>query len=310
MVKIDVAGKIETTRIIGAGAVGGAMAAMLHDAGEAVSLLAAGPRRERLLAEELTVNGRPYAMPIIDTDGPGGPADFIIVAVKHHDLDAAIRQMARSVGPETIVMSLMNGVDSEERIGRVYGEERVLPAVIVGIDALREGNRITYSNKGKIFFGDPAGGETERTGRVRALFDRAAIPYEIPADIRRTIWWKFMINVGINQASAALLAPYGVFQRPGEARSLMESAMREAIAIAGKMGVSITSADLADWDRVLAGLRPEGKTSMLQDVEARRKTEVEMLAGKVIELGRRFGVPTPVNERLFDIITKIEASYA
>ncbi len=304
------AGKIETIRIVGAGAVGGAVAAMLHDAGEVVSLLAAGPRRERLLSEGLTVNGRRYAIPVIDADGPADPADFIIVAVKHHDLDAAIRQMAGSVGADTVIMSLMNGVDSEERIGEVYGEELVLPAVIVGIDAVREGSRITYSSKGKIFFGVAAGGKTERAGRVRALFDRAAVPYEMPHDIRRAIWWKFMINVGINQASAAMRAPYGIFQRPGEARSLMESAMREAIAIAEKMGVSLTGEDLADWDRVLAGLRPEGKTSMLQDVEARRKTEVEMLAGKVMELGRRFGVPTPVNERLFDIIRRIEASYA
>ncbi len=119
-----------------------------------------------------------------------------------------------------------------------------------------------------------------------------------------------MINVGINQASAALRADYAVFQRPGEARSLMDAAMREAIAIAKEMGVTLTEADIADWYKVLDGLRPEGKTSMLQDVEACRKTEVEMLAGKAIELGRRFGIATPVNEKLFEVIRKIESSYA
>jgi 2-dehydropantoate 2-reductase len=202
----------------------------------------------------------------------------------------------------------MNGVESEEQIGKAFGDDLVLPATIVGIDALREGRVITYSKKGKIFFGELTGQKTRRVGRVGALFDRAGIAYEIPSDIRRTIWWKFMINVGVNQASAALRAPYGVFQTPGEARLLMESAMAEVIAVASRLGIPLGEADLADWYAVLKGMSPEGKTSMLQDVEAGRKTEVEMFAGKVIELGRRLGVPTPVNEKLFDLIRKIEAS--
>jgi len=118
-----------------------------------------------------------------------------------------------------------------------------------------------------------------------------------------------MINVGINQVSAALRAPYGVFQGPGEARELMESAMREVVLLASKLHISLTEADVREWYAVFRDLNPEGKTSMLQDVEGRRKTEVEMFAGKVIELGRRFGVATPVNERLFDMIRKIEGSY-
>jgi 2-dehydropantoate 2-reductase len=116
-----------------------------------------------------------------------------------------------------------------------------------------------------------------------------------------------MINVGINQASAVLRAPYGVFQTSKEARELMESAMREVIALAGKVHVSLSEQDMADFDPFLAVLSPQGKTSMLQDVEAGRKTEVEMLAGKIIEMGRCVGVPTPINQMLFDQIKKIEA---
>lgn len=302
-------GQITTITIVGAGAVGGALAAMLHDAGERVFLLAAGERRSRLEREGLVVNRRLYRIPVVDPEDPANPADLLIVAVKHHHLDAAIGDMGHGVGPESIIMSLMNGVESEERLGRVYGDDLVLPATIVGIDALREGMSITYSKRGKIFFGDAMGRETARVRRVRALFDRARIVYEIPADIRRTIWWKFMINVGVNQVSAALRAPYGVFQTPGEARLLTESAMREVVALAQKLQIPLGEADLADWYPILAGLRPEGKTSMLQDVEARRKTEVEMFAGTVIELGRHLGVPTPVNGRLFNVIRNIEESY-
>ncbi|MGA3173629.1 MAG: ketopantoate reductase family protein [Syntrophorhabdales bacterium] len=301
-------GEITSITIVGAGAVGGAVAAMLAEAGEQVFLLAAGERRRRLERGGLVVNGREYSMPVVDAEGAGMAADLVVVAVKQHHLAGAISQMGCSVGPESIIISLMNGVESEEQIGKAFGDDLVLPATIVGIDALREGRVITYSKKGKIFFGELTGQKTRRVGRVGALFDRAGIAYEIPSDIRRTIWWKFMINVGVNQASAALRAPYGVFQTPGEARLLMESAMAEVIAVASRLGIPLGEADLADWYAVLKGMSPEGKTSMLQDVEAGRKTEVEMFAGKVIELGRRLGVPTPVNEKLFDLIRKIEAS--
>ena len=115
-----------------------------------------------------------------------------------------------------------------------------------------------------------------------------------------------MINVGINQASAVLRAPYAAFQTSQEARDLMESAMREVMAIAKEAAVDLSEKDIEDWYSVLSGLSPEGKTSMLQDVEAKRKTEVDMLAGRVIELGKRYQIPTPVNEKILRSIKEIE----
>jgi 2-dehydropantoate 2-reductase len=123
----------------------------------------------------------------------------------------------------------------------------------------------------------------------------------------RLLWWKFMINVGINQASAVLRAPFSVFQTSQEARDLMESAMREVIMLSEKAGVNLSEEDIEKFHSVLHSISPQGKTSMLQDIEAGRKTEVEMFAGKVIELGTRLHVPTPVNQKLFDAIKKIEA---
>jgi 2-dehydropantoate 2-reductase len=88
----------------------------------------------------------------------------------------------------------------------------------------------------------------------------------------------------------------------------MDSAMREVIAIAGAIKVDLGEKDIGEWYKVLEGLNPEGKTSMFQDVEAGRKTEVEMFAGTVIELGKRYGVATPVNQRLFDDLKRIETA--
>jgi 2-dehydropantoate 2-reductase len=275
-----------------------------------VSFLAGGERFERLCREGVIVNGRHYPIPVLRPEDRAPPADLVIVAVKHHHLEAAIRDMEKRVGKQTTILSVMNGIESEERIGAVYGMDKVLYAVAVGIDAVRVGNRISYASQGKILFGEATNPSlTERVRRLQALFHRAGITYETPPDMVRTLWWKFMINVGINQASVALRAPYSVFQNAQEARKLMESAMREVMALANKASVHLSETDLATWYTILARLNPQGKTSMLQDVEAGRKTEVEMFAGKVIELGRHYHLPTPVNERLFDLIKKIEGSY-
>jgi len=302
---------IQTIFVIGSGAMGATYASIFYDMdSKCISLIARGERCERLRREGLLVNSKHYAIPVLQPEDRSPPADLLIVAVKHHHLDNAIRDMEHRIEDGTAILSVMNGIESEERIGAVYGMDKVLYAVSVGIDAVRVGNRVSYTNQGKVLFGEasklfPSG----RVKRVQALFDRAGITHETPPDMIRTLWWKFMINVGINQASAALRAPYAMFQASQEARRLMESAMREVIMLARKVGVHLSEADIDNWHTILAGLDPEGKTSMLQDVEARRKTEVEMFAGKVIELGRLHDVPTPVNEDLYDIIKKIEASY-
>jgi 2-dehydropantoate 2-reductase len=300
---------IETISIIGAGALGAAYAAMLHDMDPGcVAFVAGGKRAARLRRAGVIVNGRQYHIPVLTPEDLAAPADLVIVAVKYQHLDDAIRDMKNRMGAGTLILSVMNGIESEERIGAAHGKEKVLYCVSVGIDALREENRVVYTTQGKLFIGEAANPVlTERVRRVQALFDRAGIVYETPPDMMRILWWKFMINVGINQASAVLRAPYGAFQAAGEARELMGAAMREVVRLAGKAGVELSEADISGFDPYLFRLNPQGKTSMLQDVEAGRKTEVEMFAGQVIELGRRYDIPTPVNQRLFAQIRKIES---
>jgi 2-dehydropantoate 2-reductase len=189
----------------------------------------------------------------------------------------------------------------------MLGLDKVLYSIVLGIDAVRTGNSTTYSNQGRVFFGEAINVvQTDRVKQVKKLFERAGISYVISDDMIRTLWWKFMINVGINQVSAALRAPYKLFQAPGEARSLMDSAMREVMLLAQAQEINLIEGDIESWHDVLSNLSPDGKTSMLQDVEAGRKTEVEMFACKVIELGNRLGIPSPVNERLFRKIHSIE----
>lgn len=288
---------------------GAVYAALLYDTDPGcVSFAARGNRAQRLRRDGLIVNGKLYKIPVVSPEENSEATDLIMVAVKNQHLACAIRDMRNFVGPETVIISVMNGIDSEEQIGAVYGLDKVLYCVNLGIDALREDNRVIYTTQGTLYFGEATNPfPTARVKRVGELFSKAGIVHETPPDMKRVLWRKFMINVGINQASAVLGAPYAVFQNSAQERELMESAMREVIQLAQKAGVNLSEDDIRGFEPVLARLNPQGKTSMLQDVDAGRKTEVEMFAGRVITLGRQYNVPVPVNQMLFDKIRAIES---
>ncbi len=273
-------------------------------------MLAGGERYGRLIQQGFLVNDKQYLFSVIRPEKVSEPADLVLVALKHQHLPEAAHDIRKCVGEHTTILSVMNGLDSEECFASLYGPEKMVYAVSVGIDAVREGNSVEFSNQGKIVFGEAE--NTVLSGKVRQvqeLFDRAGILYETPPDMIRILWWKFMINVGINQASAILGSPYGVFQQSKDAQALMESAMREAMAVAAASNVNLTKEDLANWYTFLHTLSPLGKTSMLQDVEARRKTEVEMFAGKVVELGKTYQIDTPVNLTFLRTIKAMEDSW-
>jgi 2-dehydropantoate 2-reductase len=300
--------EITKVAVLGAGAMGASFASKFFDVEDiSTSLVARGERYDRLKKDGLVVNGKEYFIPVIHPDEVASPADLIIVALKNHHLPGAVNDLKNLVGEQTTIISIMNGLDSEEFIGSVYGMKKILYAISVAIDAVREGNRITYTNPGKHYFGEKTNTRiSQKIRRVQAAFDRAKIAYETPVDMIRMLWWKFMVNVGMNQTSAAMQAPYGVFQSSPYARELMETSMQEVVVLAKAAGIDLKEKDIDDWYGLLKTLSPQGKTSMLQDIEAGRKTEIEIFAGKVVELGKTYDIPAPVNETFLRIIRVLE----
>jgi 2-dehydropantoate 2-reductase len=306
--------EIKSALIVGAGAVGASIASIIY-AKEPSSLrvLADEARSERFRREGFTVNGRRFDFPLAPARARpprGEEPDLVIVAVKCHQLASAIADMQGYVGPDTLILSLLNGITSEDELAAAFGREKVTYAMIIGIDAVREGRETSFASTGRIHFGDErneAGRLSKRVSRIASFFDRAGIAYAIPEDMIRSLWYKLMVNVGINQASAVLGASYGLFHKSAEAREAMESAMREVVAVSQALGTGLMASDIETWEATLAGLSPDAKTSMLQDVEAGRKTEVEAFAGTIVELGKKAGVATPVNELLFNLIRAIES---
>ena len=302
--------QVRSVAILGAGAIGAFFVERFSGvAGISTMVVARGERCDRLRRLGLVVNGKAYAPLVVHADEASAPADLIFVALKHHQLADGVHDLRRLVGDQTTIVSAMNGLDSEETIGAVYGADKVLYGIAVGIDAVRQENRITYTTGGKLYFGEADNTEpSPRVRTVQAALERAGIVYEVPADMIRILWWKFMVNVGMNPSSAVLRAPYGTFQASPDARALMEALMHEVLVLAGAAGVNLVEKDIDDWYAVLDTLSPQGKTSMLQDVEAGRKTEVEMLAGKAVELGQTYGIATPVNRTMLQIIRAMEQS--
>lgn len=302
---------IQRVYISGLGAIGSTYAARLYEYNpELVSVIADQARIDRYNRDGVYVNGKAFSFRYTLPDASESPADLILIAVKQHHLEESIKAIRNFVGEQTIILSLLNGISSEELIGQELGIEKVLYSFVVGTDALREGTQTRFSRIGKIVFGEKRNLEySVKVKAVKELFDRTNIPYEIPENMIQELWWKFMMNVGVNQVSALLKAPYGVFQKIGEARELMEMASREVILLSERLGINLNEEDLRNYIKVLNTLRPEGKTSMLQDVEAGRKTEVEIFAGTVSKLGREYGIATPVNDFLLRAIRTLEQTY-
>ncbi|MFB0920944.1 MAG: ketopantoate reductase C-terminal domain-containing protein, partial [Oscillospiraceae bacterium] len=133
--------------------------------------------------------------------------------------------------------------------------------------------------------------------------------HEVVPDMPKRLWSKFMLNVGVNQTSAVFGCDYSGLQNDGSARSTMLSAMEEARALSEKENVNLSQADIDYWLHILGGLNPQGKPSMLQDIEAKRHSEVELFSGTVLELGKKHGLSFPVNRMLYDKIKAIEATF-
>jgi 2-dehydropantoate 2-reductase len=306
--------KIETVALIGLGAMGSAYLSKIAETlpMDGIRVVASGARAERYRANGVVVNGLSIRFPIFEPDNRVSPADLLIFTVKHNQLGEAIHDARSQVGPDTVIISLLNGITSEREIGEAYGAEKVLFSLAMGTDPVRTGDSTTFTTLGTIPFGEAVNREGEYSRnvlRVEGFFRETGLRYEIPEDMTRALWKKFMMNVGVNQVTAVLRCRYGALQRAGLARDLAAAAMKEVTAIAERENVSLPESEIEDSLRVLETLSPLGKTSTLQDVEARRPTEADIFGGTVVNLGRKHNVPVPVNEMLFELIRATEESY-
>lgn len=302
--------EIKTVAIVGMGALGmlyGEQLQKVLPAG-AVRFVMDEERFKRHKNDKYEVNGVEQSF-TLQSVAQAEPVDLVIVATKFSGLNEALEEMQGLVGPQTIIFSVLNGISSEEYIKERYGDDNLLICVALGMDAVREGTSLTYQHKGILKLGMLAKKQRPALAAVMALLEKAGIQYVIEEDILHALWAKLLLNVGINQTCMVYETNYGGAFTNEEARQDMFAAMHEVITVAQREGIKLTEADFEGCVKVLRGLSPEGLPSMRQDAMAKRKSEVELFAGTIIRLGAKHNVPTPVNQRYYDIIKAMEAKY-
>lgn len=296
-----------TIGILGLGAMGSMYAADFIDAGEDVRIIARDQRADRIQRDGFVLNDKAYHPTVTRPTDDAQPLDLILIGVKQHHLAAVLDDLAPFIGPETQLVSLLNGLDSEEMLIDRFGESHVIYCTTVGMTPLRDGNRVRAMNKGKLVIGaaenDPP---PDRVLRVKAVLERSGITTDTPPDMMRAMWWKLMVNVAINQTTASTRMTFGEARESDAARALMDGLGGEVIAVAQAAGINLVPADLLDFYAILDTLDPIGKTSMYQDVEAGRTNEVDIFAGAVVRFGQKYGVPTPYNTTLLHILRGLQ----
>lgn len=255
--------KINKVALIGLGGIGAFVATRLQTllGDDNFFVIADGSRKQRL-EQGILINGTRYKFRVVSSD-VREMVDLVIFATKNMHLEAALHDIRYKVDSHTVAMSLLNGIDSEDHIKAAYPMMHVIKSLIKVPATNRDGNIVVPMETGKISFGEDKNMVTAPVKAVEELFIKANIPYDIPEDMKRAMWQKFMYNVSENQISAVLGVTYGEFQKQSYAETLRQEVCREVIAIAQCKNVDINEQDIQTRARYMKNLPSGGKTSTL-----------------------------------------------
>ncbi|MBQ6407718.1 MAG: ketopantoate reductase family protein [Butyrivibrio sp.] len=297
--------ELKKIAIIGAGAVGCYILWGLSNKEDIdVSVIAQGERKERIDSEGLVINDKLYK-PKVKTPAEAYGADLVIVAVKYNALRSAVADIKEIVDEHSVVMSLMNGVDSEEIIASEIGDGHIVPSLIK-VASERKQNSIRFDPETTIgiIYGEKDGRRSDRTAAIGKLFEGTGLNYRETDVILPEIWSKFRLNVGNNLPQAMLGVGVGAYGDSEHVAALREGLVKELDAIAEAKDIDISLADPSSTRGSKVFKR--ARYSTLQDLDAKRHTEVDMFSGAIIRMGKELGIPTPYNEFAFHMLKALE----
>ncbi len=285
--------------IMGSGGMGGYFGGMLARAGEDVHFIARGAHLEAMKASGLTVKtskAEEFKIPARATDDPTdiGAVDLVLFCVKTFDTEETAKVIHPLIGPDTVVMSLQNGVDNEEIVENIIGPGHVIGAVAYVSAKIDSPGVIRESFNRKIILGERTGEHTPRVKQITKAFEAAGQTVEVPNDIQVAIWSKLL---GITTMAAITcvtrLPAAHIFACP-ETRALTHGILDEGIsvAIANKIAIPGTLAD--EFKAQFDTFPPDYRASMYHDLEAGRPLELDDIIGVIVRLGEKLGVPTPL----------------
>jgi 2-dehydropantoate 2-reductase len=291
---------------------------MLARAGVPVTLIGRQPHVDAITRRGLVIDSFRFQetvrVPASTGLSPVRDAQLVLVCVKTPDTERTARELAGSLAPDALLVSLQNGVDNAERIYQATGRAPLSAAVYVAVEMAGPGE-IRHTGRGDLLLGDAlaeagmCGRRLQLLASVQDVFARAGVPAEIPASIRVSLWTKLAMNCAFNAISALTGVRYGPIVADTGTRAVLSNAVEEVVAVARAAGVSLPLADIVSAAMTLGGeSMPNALSSTAQDLQRGKPTEIDALNGYVARLGAQLGVATPVNQALHALVRLAEAS--
>jgi 2-dehydropantoate 2-reductase len=282
--------------IVGAGAVGGFYGALLKRAGSDVTLIARGAH-----LEAFTIETRAERDPALI-----GPVDVVVLAVKTYDNHSVLPMLPALVGPDTVVLTLQNGVDSADEVATVVGEAATIAGPIYVSAAIEAPGLIRQTGAfRRIVFGEYFGDRTTVSERVRAIeavMEPADILTEAVPDARVPLWEKLIHLAPFAAFTTAARLPIGALLEQPDLRETLLEAVDEVEAVARASGVPVEAGVRARVEAFATGIPPTTRSSMLVDLLQGKRIEVESVIGSVVRRGKQLGVETPMMAALYAVL--------
>ena len=298
--------KIQSVAVLGAGAVGSYVIwGLSHKKDIRLGVIAEGERADRLKKGGCRINDEVYR-PEVWSPQEAEDVDLLIVSLKYGSLPEALESIKTIVGEHTTVMSLMNGVDSEELIAEQVGDDRVLRSLIK-VASHKEENGYYFNPETTlgIIFGELAAPfDSERVQAIESLFADTGIHFRSTEFIREEIWGKFRLNVCNNLPQAILGAGVGCYSDSTHMKVISDGLRRELEQIALAKGIDMSK--MAGTSGRGSAVPASARYSTLQDLDAGRHTEIDMFSGTLMRMGEELGIPTPYNEYTYHMIKALE----
>ena len=298
--------KYQSVAILGAGAVGSYVMWGLAKKKEIdLCVVASGERKARYERDGFVINRQVYH-PAVRTPEEAAGVDLLIVATKYQALRPALGDIQTVAGEHTTVMSLMNGVDSEEILAAEVGADHLLYSLIKVVSHKEaDGFRFDPDTTLGIIYGELAAPfESERVQAVAALFEGTGVRFRATEHIREEMWSKFRLNVCNNLPQAILGAGVGCYRDSVHMKAISDGLRKELMAIAAAKGIDLSIVDKNSGRG--SAVPPDARYSTLQDIDAGRHTEIDMFSGALMRMGKELGIPTPYNEYTYHMIKALE----
>jgi 2-dehydropantoate 2-reductase len=301
--------KIEKVALIGAGAVGAYFIwGFSEKLADRFCVIAEGDRKERLQKEGLVINHKRYFFPV-KIPKEAGAQDLVLIAVKYGTLSESIDMLQQLLHKETIVLSLLNGVDSEEKIGAAIGKNHMLYS-LMRIASKRDDNGIVFDSNvtyGLVFGEKDIKEPTVRTKALEEFLSECnegnehIVNYHFAPDIETQIWFKYASNIANNLPQAVLGVSVGAYSDSLHAAFLADRLWNEVYLVAKAKKIN-----LPKETNIFTEVPKSSRFSTLQDLEAGRHTEIEMFAGEMVRMGKECGIAVPYCEYTYHAVKALE----